>query len=351
MDEDDFLLDEEDEDTYVPIYDNSSGDDEDEESPEEEDESTKLDASLYQGKLSEDELWLVTAYSDIQKAKELEDAVNIIVLANPQHTSTFTVSQIVKDLFHKQGHSRMQNTQYSQGPLRGEDVKGIVDDETDDLDIEINKKLEEEIRDLVSGFVQYLSSRDLSGDSVTSKRRKQRQLPAFIIFMFSSGTYDVILNCPSMPKEYQDQINFALRRIQEEKYKVLDEMCKAYEKAGRKKVAKRAREMGLSWFYREPAEIKTIAEYRDLDLTMDDINIYREYRPRYTNLTTALTQDVISDYIEVSIDPKKGIYEKLKDKTRSEAINDVKKEFKKWASENRPDASELADKLIFKNNG
>ena len=351
MDEDDFLLDEEDEDTYIPSDDTSPEDSEDDEGSEEEEESTKLDTSLYQGKLSEDELWLITAYSDIQKSKDIEDAVNIVVMANPQHTSTNTVAQIIKDIFHKQGHSRMQNTKYTQGPLRGEDMKGIVDDETDDLDIEVNKELEEEIKSLVSGFVSYLANRDLSEDSITSKRRKQRQLPAFIIFMFSSGTYDFILSCPGMPQVYQDQINFALRKIQEEKYKVLEEMCKAYEKAGRQKVADRVREKGLSWFYREPAEIKSIAEYRDLNLTAEDINIYREYRPKYTNLTTAITQDVISDYIEVSIDPKKGIYEKLKDKTRSEAINDAKKEFKKWATENRPDASGLADKLIFKNNG
>lgn len=348
MDEDDFLLDEEDEDTYIPSDDTSPDDDE---SQEEEDESAKLDISLYRGKLSEDELWLITAYSEIQKSNDIEDAVSTVVLANPQHTSTNTVAQIIKDIFHRQGHSRMQNTKYTQGPLRGEDMKGIVDDETDDLDIEVNRELEEEIKSLVSGFVGYLANRDLSEDSVTSRRRKQRQLPAFIIFMFSSGTYDFILSCPDMPQVYKDQINFALRKIQEEKYKILEDMCKAYEKAGRKKVADRVREKGLSWFYREPAEIKNIAEYRDLDLTTDDINIYREFRPKYTNLTTAITQDVISDYIEVAIDPKKGIYEKLKDKTRSEAINDAKKEFKKWATENRPDASGLADKLIFKNNG
>lgn len=353
MDEDDFLLDEDDEGYYIPSEETSPGDleEDDESSGEEEDKSTTLDTSLYGGKLSENELWLITAYSDIQKSKEIEDAVNIVVLANPQHTSPNTVAQIIKDIFHKQGHSRAQNTKYTQGPLRGEDVKGIVDEETDELDTEINNELKEEIRTLVTGFVQYLASRDLSKDSVTSRRRKQRQLPAFIIFMFSSGTYDFILNCPTMPKVYQDQINFALKKIQEEKYKVLEDLIKAYEKAGRKKLAKRVKEMGLSWFYREPAEIRTIAEYRDLGITSEDIDIYREYRPRYTNLTTAITQDIISDYIEVSIDPVKGIFEKLKDKTRSEAINDVKREFKRWTSENKPDSTELTERLIFKNNG
>ena len=84
-------------------------------------------------------------------------------------------------------------------------------------------------------------------------------------------------------------------------------------------------------------------------MTADDIAIYREFRPKYTNLTSALTQEVISDYIEVVVDSKKGIYEKLKDKTRSEAINDVKKVFKEWASQYQPENSELAEKLIFNN--
>ena len=51
----------------------------------------------------------------------------------------------------------------------------------------------------------------------------------------------------------------------------------------------------------------------------------------------------------VVVDSKKGIYEKLKDKTRSEAINDVKKVFKEWASQYQPENSELAEKLIFNN--
>ena len=125
MDEDDFLLDEEDEDTYIPS-DNTSPDDDDDSGGDEEDESTKLDTSLYQGKLSEEEIWLITAYTDIQKSKDIEDAVNIVVMANPQHTSTNTVAQIIKDIFQRQGHSRMQGTRYAPGPLRGEDIKGIV---------------------------------------------------------------------------------------------------------------------------------------------------------------------------------------------------------------------------------
>ena len=349
MDEDDFLLDEEDEDTYLSPEEITDSDDDDGLGDLEEDDSAKLDTSLYKGKLSDDELWFITAYNDVAKCKEIEEAATIIVLANPQHTSTNTVAQIIKDMFHKQGHSRMQNTKYQQGPLRGEDMKGIVDDENDDVDIEVNNELMEEIKSMVNGFVEYLATRDLSEDSITSRRRKQRQLPAFIIFMFSSGIYDFIIGCPSMPAEYQEQISFALKKINQAKYDILEEMAKRYDEAGRPEVAQKARDMGLSWFYREPAEVRTAAEYRDLNLTAEDIDIYREFRPKYTNLTSALTQDVISDYIEVVIDPKKGIYEKLKDKTRSEAINDVKRVFKEWATQYQPENSGLADKLIFKN--
>lgn len=348
MNEDDFLLDDEDEDIgIIPSEDESSEDLEDWESEEE--ESTGIDTSAYQGKLSKDELWLITAYSDISKCKEVEEAASIIVMANPQHTSTNTVAQIIKDMFNKQGHSRMQNTQYQQGPLRGEDMREIVDDENDSVDAEINNEIMDEIRNLVSSFIGYLASRDLSEDSVTSRSRKQRQIPAFIIFMFSSGIYDFILGCPTMPKEYQEQINLALRKIDETKYQILEEMAKRYEEVGRPEIAKKAREMGLSWFYREPAEVRTAAEYRDLNLTPEDIEIYREFRPKYTNISTALTQDTISDYIEVVVDAKKGIYYKLKDKTRAEAINDVKKLFKEWSLKYQPENSQLADKLIFKN--
>ena len=126
MDEDDFLLDEEDEDTYLSPDDTTESEDDDIGDSEEDDDSAKIDESLYQGKLSGDELWLITAYNDVQKSKEVEEAATIIVMANPQHTSTNTVAQIIKDMFQKQGHSRMQATQYSQGLLRGDDMKGIA---------------------------------------------------------------------------------------------------------------------------------------------------------------------------------------------------------------------------------
>lgn len=348
MDDDDFLLDEE-EDMYSPPDEIDEDDgEEDVEDPEKED-SERVDVTEYKGKLSENEVWLINAYSDIQKSKDVEEAATIVVMANPQHTSTNTVAQIVKDMFQRQGHSRMQATQYSAGLLRGSDMKSLMDDEHDDLDVEINNKLLEETKSMVNEFVGYLVNRDLSEDSLVSKRRKLRQLPAFIIFLFSSGIYDFIINCSNMPPEYQDQINFALKKINQAKYDILEQMIKKYEESGRPEIAKKARDMGLSWFYREPAELLGTAEFRELNLTPDDIEIYREFRPRYTNITSALTQDVISNYIEVVVDSKKGIYEKLKDKTRSEAINDVKKLFKDWTTQYQPENSELADKLIFKN--
>jgi hypothetical protein len=214
--------------------------------------------------------------------------------------------------------------------------------------IEINNELIEETRNLIDAFVKYLVERDLSEDSVVSKRRKQRQLPAFIIYLFSSGMYDLILDCPSMPEIYRNQISFALKKINQTKYEILEEMAKKYEEKGRDQVAAKIREMGLSWFYKEPAEIKSAAEFRDLKLTSEDVDIYREFRPRYTNVSAAITQEVISDYIEVALDEKKGIFEKLKDKTRAEAINDVKRLFKKWLEQYNLENSSLADKLMFK---
>lgn len=347
--EDDFLLDDEDEGLYEGTeLQGEDEEDEDELSDPDEEDRRRVDSSLYKGKLDDSELWFITAYDDIAKAKDLSEACFVVVSANPQHTSANTVNQIIKEIFHKQGHSRMQNIQYHQGPLHGDDMRAVVDEEDDDVNAEINNELTEETRNLIDSFVKYLVERDLSEDSVVSKRRKQRQLPAFIIYLFSSGMYDLILDCPSMPEIYRNQINFALKKINQTKYEILEEMAKKYEEKGRDQVAAKIREMGLSWFYKEPAEIKSAAEFRDLKLTSEDVDIYREFRPRYTNVSAAITQEVISDYIEVALDEKKGIFEKLKDKTRAEAINDVKRLFKKWLEQYNLENSSLADKLMFK---
>jgi hypothetical protein len=229
-------------------------------------------------------------------------------------------------------------------PLRGEDVDIDFKDEDDSG---FNKRYAEEARNQIARFIEFLATRDISKDSIISKRRKQRQIPAFIIFLFSSGMYDLIVECPTMPEEYATQIKEAMRKILKAKYDIVEELAKKYEEMGRQAVADRVRKLQLSWFNKEPAEIRSSAEYSDLELTYDDVLVYREYRSRFTNTSRAITQDIISDMIEVVIDKEAGVYERLKDKTRSDAISDVKQVYKDW-SKNNPDDSELATKIIWK---
>lgn len=360
--EDDYLLDE-DEDLEGQAF---MGPDEDSDISDEEESSSipdielmddedarleKVDEAKYEGKMTKDEIWLSSAYDDIVQAGKrnpdnaIEDAATIIVMANPKHTSVNTIGNIVKELFHKQGHSRMVNSLYTPDtPLRGEDVD--VDFKDDD-DSGFNKKYAQEAREQIARFIEYLATRDLSKDSVISRRRKQRQIPAFIIFIFSSGMYDLIVDCPTMPEEYATQVKEAMRKILKVKYDIVEDLAAKYESMGRDKVADRVRKLQLAWFGKEPAEIRTSAEYSDLDLTYDDVLVYREYRGRFTNTSRAITQDVISDMIEVVIDKDAGVYERLKDKTRSDAISDVKQVYKDWSKENPVD-SELATKIIWK---
>lgn len=357
--EDDYLLDEEEDlDNQGFIGSDETGesdDDDDSENSEsiiedEEDSREQVDTSQYEGRMTKNELWLSTAYDDIIAASKnkddaIEDAVATIVWANPKHTSANTVGDILKDLFNKQGHSRMVNNLYTPDtPLRGEDVDSDFKDEDDSG---FNKAYAEEARNQIARFIEYLASRDLSKDSIISKRRKQRQIPAFIIFLFSSGMYDLIIECPTMPEEYASQIKEAMRKIMKVKYDIVEDLAKKYEDMGRKEVADRVRKLQLSWFNKEPAEIRTAAEYSDLNLTYDDVLVYREFRSKFTNTSRAITQDIISDMIEVVLDKDAGVYERLKDKTRSDAISDVKQVYKDWSKEN-PDDSELATKIIWK---
>lgn len=359
--EDDYLLDEEDLDNQGFIGSDETGDSDDDDDDsegsgdiiegDEEDRKSKVDESQYGGKMTKDELWLSTAYDDIvaagkaDKDNAIEDAVTTIVWANPKHTSVNTVGNIIKDLFHKQGHSRMVNSLYTpDSPLRGEDVDSDFRDEDDSG---FNKAYAEEVRNQIARFIEFLASRDLSKDSIISKRRKQRQIPAFIIFLFSSGMYDLIVECPTMPEEYATQVKEAMRKIMKAKYDIVEDLAKKYEELGRPAVADRVRKLQLSWFNKEPAEIRSAAEYSDLELTYEDVLVYREFRSKFTNTSRAITQDIISDMIEVVIDKDAGVYERLKDKTRSDAISDVKQVYKDW-SKNNPDDSELATKIIWK---
>jgi hypothetical protein len=173
-------------------------------------------------------------------------------------------------------------------------------------------------------------------------------IPAFIIYLFSSGAFGYIIDCPTMPPEYQELIVRALREINKTRFSLVEELAKAYEDAGRPKVAERVRKDGVGWFSKEPKEIYNAATYRDLELTMDDVEIYRGFRARYVNTTNSITQEVISDYIYVIQDLRKGTYQKLKDKTRAEAISDVKKEFDRFAKTyGDEDDKRVANSILF----
>jgi hypothetical protein len=348
--DDEYLVDNDEELTEEGYYqENSEGiGDEDIDSAEEDD--VDLEES-YAGKLGEQELRFLLGYDDIVSIgkrnddNSMLDMLTVIVASNPQHSNQKTINDLVRSILGKTGKNRITNTVYTpEEALSGQDVdEDFLGDDTS----KFNKEFVEEARNLIAEFVDYLAKRDLSKDSAFSKRRKLRQIPALIIFLFSSGLYDLILNCPTMPKEYDDQINNAFQVIMKTKYDIVEQLAREYEARGRQAVADRVRKMGLSWFDREPAEIRILSEYSDLELTYEDVQLYREYRAKFTNASKSITQDMISDLIEVYQDPEAGIYEKLKDKTRSEAIADVKQVWKQWIAENAQD-SELAKKIIWK---
>lgn len=304
--------------------------------------------------MTDREIWLESAYDDIVAANKnakdtaLQDTVMNILMANPIHTSVSTRASILKDLFQKQGHNRMVNSVYtSDTPLRGADIELELDNDYFVDSTGFNIKYTEEARDYIHRFIGYLADRDLSKESINSRKRKEKQLPAFIILMFSSGLYDLLINCPTMPEEYAKQIDHAMREITKSKYDVVEALAVAYEEAGRPKVAERVRQMQLAWFENEPAQIRSLKGFRDLDLTYEDIVIYKQYRSRWVNVSKAITQETISDYIEVVEDKDAGIYYKLKDKTRSEAISDVKRVFDDWTKANKY-SPDLYEGVIFK---
>ena len=57
------------------------------------------------------------------KGNVIEDAASLIVWANPKHNSAATIGHILQEIFHKQGHSRMQNSSYTPTSLRSEDLE------------------------------------------------------------------------------------------------------------------------------------------------------------------------------------------------------------------------------------
>jgi len=353
--DDEYLIDDTEELNEDGYFNNSEEqEDEDPEEFEEELKENPEDVTLdesQKGKLTERELDFILKYDDIKKEGKaagdnmLLDMLTIIVASNPQHSSQKTINDLVRSILGKTGKNRVTNSIYTPDEmLSGQDVD---EDFLGDDASKFNRELIEEARSLIADFIDFLANRDLSKDSAFSKRRKLRQIPAFIIFLFSSGLYDLILNCPTMPKEYDDQINHAFQVIMKTKYDIVEQLAREYEARGRQIVADRVRKLGLAWFDREPAEIRILSDYQDLGLTYDDVVLYREFRSKFTNTSKTITQDTISDLIEVYQDPEAGIYEKLKDKTRSEAISDVKQVWKNWISDNARD-SDLAKKIIWK---
>ena len=226
-----------------------------------------------------------------------------------------------------QGKTRIVNS-YSSGLLVASEVESDI--EGDDSG-ELNERKEREAKDLIWRFIKSLAEEDLSKDSATNRRRKLRHIPALIIYLFSNKMYGLLINCPYLPEEYQEQVKNALVKINERKYELVNELADMYEAAGSMELAAKVRDMRLTFFDKEPAELRTSVEFRDLVVKDSDIVIYKSVRNKYVNISKSITQEVASDLIEVVIDKDAGISEKLKDKVRTEAINDVKARLKDFA--------------------
>lgn len=357
MNEEDFYLDENDEDdlesTYIVPSVNDEDDDVDEDSEElvispRKSKAKPTDISLYKDKMTDVELEMQRKYDDImklQKDSDISTTAEIILNVNPNNTSTMYVQNILKSLFNAQGHNRMTSGYVKVGQrINTRDIATqLGEDVVDEMD---------ELRDLaakqVADFVEYLANMDLSEDSGMSKKKKQKYLPAFIIFLFSSNLYSLIIKCPTMPPVYQKQIDRAFDSLNKEKLKLVEELAQAYEAAGRPEVAAVVRSEGIHWFRKEPKEILGSKKHGDLNLTIKDVEIYKSFRTRYNNISTSITQEVISNYIEVVVDEKKGITIRLKDKTRTQAVDEVKRLYMDWARENT-DNAQLASQLIYGN--
>ena len=290
------------------------------------------------------EVDLSKGYDEIKSSGSLEEAAQVIISAMPFNNSSVTVDNILIDLFNKQGRQRIvTNSHLGSGLLRGSDVETEIEGDSSE---EFNAEFEEKNRELVWRFIDYLGNRDLSQDNAVNRNRKIRQLPAFIIYLFSSGLYGLLINCPTLPEDYRKQVDNALVRLNESKYEIVEELAEKYDEAGRYDVANRVRQLQLAFFDKEPAELANSAELRDLNLTGDDISIYKSVRSKFVNVSRSITQEVASELIEVVIDKESGISLKLKDKVRAEAILDVKSEFSKFAEDSKEDI-ESANNILF----
>lgn len=290
------------------------------------------------------EVDLSKGYDEIKSSGSLEEAAQVIISAMPFNNNSVTVGNILIDLFNKQGRQRIvTNSHLGSGLLRGSDVETEIEGDSSE---EFNAEFEEKNRELVWRFIDYLGNRDLSQDNAVNRNRKIRQLPAFIIYLFSSGLYGLLINCPTLPEDYRKQVDNALVRLNESKYEIVEELAEKYDEVGRYDVANRVRQLQLAFFDKEPAELANSAELRDLNLTGDDISIYKSVRSKFVNVSRSITQEVASELIEVVIDKESGISLKLKDKVRAEAILDVKSEFSKFAEDSKEDI-ESANNILF----
>lgn len=310
-------------------------------SSEEDDSSMPADDS---GPITSYEYELSKSYDDLVGVNDLTVAVQIVISANPINNSGIIVGEKLKEFLHLQGKARIVGKN-SFGLLSGSDVESIVEDDDSG---EINERKEREARDLIWRFVKYLAERDLSKDSTRLKRIKLRHIPALIIYLFSNKMYGLIINCPYLPEEYQVQVSNALKKINDRKYELVEELAQLYESAGSTQLAEKVRKLKLTFFDYEPAELRISAEFRDIEIKNSDILIYKTVRNKYVNISKSVTQEVASDLIEVVIDKDSGISEKLKDKVRTEAINNVKallKEFAENSSSNKD--NEIAISILL----
>ena len=305
------------------------------------DKFTKFDAELLQG--YDD---IVKASKDRNGAKEafnITDATICMITANPKHVSGFIRSKIARNLLNLNGKNRIVSTVYSpQESMSGEDLE---DELEGGGDYSLNRKYSEEAKETMTRFVDYLANRKLENDSPLARRYKQMDIPALIIFLFTNNMYSLIIDCPTMPEYYAKQIEEAFNKLLKSKYDIVEQLASKYDSVGRPQVAERVRKLKFAWFEREPADLRVRREFSDLGITYDDIQIYREYRSKFLNVSKSITQESISDMIEVKMD--NGVYKKLKDKTRFLAITRVKDLYKNWAKEYNANPEVVKD-VVFK---
>lgn len=351
-DEDDYYMDDEDDDggSLIIPEDEDAGD----ESSDSVDDQTggiigKTDKSAYSGSnITEGELSMLIAYDQMRTMaakiddwnQKLYDLVSTLVAANPKNTDKTTVQAHMKEIMNTQGKNRILSSAYNPVGLMTSDDVDEEYTKTGESSIQIN----EDARNQIARFIDYLAKRDLSKDSLSSKKAKRRHIPAFIIFLFSSGMYDLIIDCPTMPELYKREINNAFKEINRTKLNLVEDLARQYEAIGRDIVAEKVRTAGVTWFEREPNELKSLADYKDI-LTSEDIMLYKRNKNKFNNVSRAITQDVMSKLIAVY--QEDGTFETLKDKTRQEAVEEVKELYTNW-SKNNPIDSEMAQNIIWK---